>query len=136
MRFLFSALLLVVSFVLVDAQDVILQDASVRTSISGREIFFEALGGGGTQKTMMIDDDGGAPKGRPGANTVREPNRCSMYDTCGKKGGIFGQDIPCADNTVAPEVRIVQPWPCVLGHPVLRTMWRVRVSISGLSTDG
>jgi Niemann-Pick C1 protein len=28
-----------------------------------------------------------------------------MYDTCGKKGGIFGQALPCADNGKARQVR-------------------------------
>lgn len=41
---------------------------------------------------------------RWGRETVREAGRCSMYDACGRKGGIFGQELPCADNGKAREV--------------------------------
>lgn len=40
---------------------------------------------------------------RWGQDTKREAGRCSMYDTCGKKG-MFGQDLPCADNGLARQV--------------------------------
>lgn len=45
---------------------------------------------------------------------VREPGRCAMYDSCGRKG-FFGGEIPCPDNNLARNVS-GDPW-----HPRTRT---------------
>ena len=46
-----------------------------------------------------------SPEVRYGLATRREAGRCSMYDACGRKGGIFGQELPCADNGLARPVQ-------------------------------
>lgn len=46
----------------------------------------------------------GADQDRYGRDTIREPGRCTMYDTCGSSGGMFGPQIPCIDNGPARPV--------------------------------
>jgi hypothetical protein len=103
MRFFLPPLLLFASsYLVVGARDVVQQETPLEASL--RQIFLDVASGAGGVQGMM-DDRG---KGRHGADTVREPGRCSMYDTCGKKGGIFGQELPCADNSAAPVVSVVE----------------------------
>ena len=47
----------------------------------------------------------GAAPPRYGNATIREPGRCSLgQDTCGSKGGIFGEPLPCVANEPAKPI--------------------------------
>ena len=52
--------------------------------------------------TLVVAAGTPAPPPRHGSDTIREAGRCSLgQTTCGQKGGVFGEPLPCVSNELA-----------------------------------